>query len=69
MFKSNETSNNDYIARNFYNPINLKIATGQKKNPRENPLKIRKKNSDIMNVMNIDESNEFETVNYRPKYK
>lgn len=68
-FESNDLPRKDYITRNFLNPINLMKANGKSRSRRIKKDNGRSKTFyDGFNTnMNIEESQEFESVNYKPK--
>jgi hypothetical protein len=66
LFDSNDMTKNNYKAQNFYNPINLRLANGYKE--KDNRSRAKTYNPNSLNMMNIEESNEFESINYKPKY-
>lgn len=72
QFETTSTDKIDYIAQNFYNPLNIKIANGKASETRRNLSSHLNKGDqnhpNFMTVMNIDESSEFESVIYKPRY-
>ena len=66
FFDSNDVLKKSYKAKNFYNPINLKLANGNS-NSSNNRSRAKTFNQNFLDIMNIEESQEFESINYKPK--
>lgn len=56
VFESNDVNREDYITQNFLNP--LKMANKRHK----------KRGIDFNTMMNIEDSQDLQTVHYRPRY-